>query len=256
MLATSERGQNEFRWRGGIPAGQVIEVKGIMGDVRAEPASGAEVEVVATKRARKSEPDEVELQVLQHEDGITVCALYPEGWTQYGRRRRDNDGPNYCAPGEEGRMNTSNNDVHVDFVVRVPRGVIFVGRTVNGSVRAESLSSDVDLYTVNGDVEVSTTGEAQAVTVNGDIRATLRGRRWKQPLDFRTVNGTVTVQLPADASTKVHAEVQNGRVYSDFPLETRERWGRRRMQGTIGAGEGEIYLGTLNGRLRIERIDR
>ena len=55
------------------------------------------------------------------------------------RRSSSDDGPNVCRPGEEGRMNTRGNDVKVDFTVRVPRRVLFVGRTVNGHIDARSL---------------------------------------------------------------------------------------------------------------------
>ena len=42
--------QEETRWHGWIPGGQMVEVNNIYGNVRAEPASGDEIEVVATKR--------------------------------------------------------------------------------------------------------------------------------------------------------------------------------------------------------------
>src|SRR5256885_2245131 len=65
----SSRGQesgNEFHWRGQIAAGRVIEVKGVSGNVRAEPSSGSEVEIIANKHGRRSDPGSVRLQVLEH----------------------------------------------------------------------------------------------------------------------------------------------------------------------------------------------
>src|SRR5687767_1944733 len=48
--------QNEFRWSGQVASGRTVEIKGVNGDVRAEASSGGEVEVVATKSARRSDP--------------------------------------------------------------------------------------------------------------------------------------------------------------------------------------------------------
>ena len=51
------------------------------------------VEVTATKTARRSDPEEVEIKVLEDEDGVTICVLYPSP-----RNQR----PNECGTGEHG----------------------------------------------------------------------------------------------------------------------------------------------------------
>src|SRR6266487_1624535 len=101
--------------------GQAIEIKGVNGDVRAVAGSG-DVEVTAVKHARRSDPDEVKIEVVQHEDGVTICAVYPSD----GRRE------NSCDAGDGGHMNVRDNDVTVDFTVLVPAGVRFPANTVNG----------------------------------------------------------------------------------------------------------------------------
>jgi len=45
---------DEFRWNGNIAPGLAIEVKGINGEINAEPTSGSEVQVVASKRSRRT----------------------------------------------------------------------------------------------------------------------------------------------------------------------------------------------------------
>jgi hypothetical protein len=67
----------EFRWHGMIAQGSAIEVKGVNGNVRAEASGSNEVEVVAEKRARRSNPEDVRIEVVQHADGVTICAVYP-----------------------------------------------------------------------------------------------------------------------------------------------------------------------------------
>ena len=62
----------DFEWRGRIERGDEIEIKGVNGDVLAEFTNGDHVEVVATKRGRRSDPEEVEIEVVQHRDGYTI----------------------------------------------------------------------------------------------------------------------------------------------------------------------------------------
>ena len=162
----------EFRWRGAVGAGRVVEVKGINGEVRAEGTSGGEVEVVATKRGRRSAPETVRVEVVPHADGVTIAPSTES--------RRDK--PNTCEPGGKGRSNVRNNDVRVDFVVRVPAASAS-WQTVNGGVEAEGIAANVEARTVNGGIKVSTTGYAEARTVNGSITA-----RWGGPTGIASSN--------------------------------------------------------------------
>jgi hypothetical protein len=181
---------DEFRWSGQIARGKSIEIKNINGDVEAVLASGSQAEVVARKRGRRSDPASVSVTVVEHDGHVTICAAYPTPPRNARRRNNsDHDGPNECRPGDEGRMNVRDNDVQVDFVVRVPADVEFIGRNVNGDVVATSLKSDVEAYSVNGRIGVSTTGVALAESVNGSIEATLGAANWREPLDYRTING-------------------------------------------------------------------
>jgi hypothetical protein len=236
--------QDEFHWRGRLAAGETITIRGVHGDIRALPASGGEVEVSAVKHARRDDPEEVEIEVVPHDGGVTICAVYP------APRRR---APNECLPGGEGRNNTSDNDVQVDFTVRVPRGVHFAGKTVQGDVTVDSLAGNVEAQSVNGDVEVSTTGYAEASSVNGTIRATLGRADWTGTLEFSSVNGGITVVLPADVSAAVEASTVNGSIDSDFPLTVRGRFSARRFSGTIGSGGRHLRLETVNGSIRLRR---
>ena len=236
--------QDQFNWRGRLQAGETLTLRGVHGDIRALPASGGEVEVSAVKHARRDDPDEVEIEVVTHDGGVTICAVYPAP-----RRRSLNE----CLPGGEGRNNTSDNDVEVDFTVRVPRGVHFTGKTVQGDVTADSLGGNVQVHSVNGDVEASTTGYVEASSVNGTVRAAMGRADWTGTLELSSVNGSITVVLPADVSAAVEASTVNGSLDSDFPLTVQGRFSARRFRGTIGNGGRELRLGTVNGSIRLRR---
>ena len=233
----------EFRWTGRLARGKTLEIRGVNGGIRAERASGDQIEVTATKTGRKSDPSTVNVEVVQHDDGVTICAVYP---TPEGER------PNECRPGG-GHMNTRNNDVRVEFTVRVPAGVRFLGRTVNGRIVVGALDSDVDVSTVNGAIDVSAGAIVEARTVNGSIDATLRRADWSGELDFSTVNGSITLTLPSDLSAEVTASTVNGHLSSDFPLTVQGRFSPRRLVGTIGEGGRGLHLKTVNGSITLRR---
>jgi hypothetical protein len=234
--------RDEFRWTGRIAPGGTLEIKGINGSISATPASGREIELVATKRGRRQDPKLVEIEFAEHAGGLTVCAVYPSSA----------DRPNECKPGREGRMNIRNNDVHVDFAIRLPAGVSFVARTVNGAVVADGLSANVEAYTVNGGIRLQASGSARAETVNGSIRATLAKSDWKDPLAFKTVNGSVRVSLPASSDTSVRVETVNGGIASEFEMSEQKRT-RRSLTGTIGRGGRELQITTVNGSVALRR---
>lgn len=242
--AQLEAQQAEFTWRGRLERGQELAIRGVKGNIQALPTSEGEARVSAVKRARRSDPDDVRIEVVPHRGGVTVCAVYP------APRRRQ---PNECLPGGEGRMNTRDNDVEVDFTVFVPAGVDFVGKTVLGDVTAESLGGWVRAQTVNGDVRVSTGGLAEASTVNGSVVAALGRSDWSGRLAFKTVNGGITLALPADLATEVSAETVNGSIDSDFPLTVSGRFSARKIRATIGNGGRELDLATVNGSIRLQR---
>src|SRR2546423_11179595 len=85
----------------------------------------------------------------------------------------------------------------VDSRVRVPAGVRFVGRTVNGGIDAANLGGDVEASTVNGSIHVSTSGYAEATTVDGSIVASVGRAAWADALELRTVNRGAPLRPPA-----------------------------------------------------------
>lgn len=106
---------------------------------------------------------------------------------------------------------------------------------------------------MNGSVEVATTGSAIGESVNGAVRLEMGRADWDGERRASSVNGDVTVVLPADANVVVHGSTVNGDIESDFPVTVRGRWGPRRMTGTIGSGGRDLELETVNGEIEIRR---
>jgi DUF4097 and DUF4098 domain-containing protein YvlB len=244
LAAAPLTAQQDFHWSGALAAGKTLEIKGINGPIHAVRASGGTALVTATKRARKSNPDEVEIKVEEHSDGVTICAIYP---SRHGSRQEG------CSPSNGDRGQTRDNDVEITFQVQVPDGVDLVAGTVNGQVDARDLASDARVSTVNGDVEVETSGEAEASTVNGSIRAELGRSSGSGRLEFTTVNGGITVTLPATLGAELEASTVNGSIDSDFPVTMQGRMSAKTLRGTIGGGGRRLELTTVNGSIHIRK---
>lgn len=228
-----------FSWEGQVKPGGTVEIKGVNGPVVAEASSDDHVRVVAEKRGRHDDPADVRIDVVEHDGGVTICAVYPSE----GHRA------NRCAPGDEGHISSHDNDVRVAFHVEVPRDARFAGRTINGDVRAQGLTGDVTAHTVNGSVALSTLGQAEGWTVNGSIKARLG--RLDGGLEFRTVNGSIDLDLPDDANADIDAHWLNGGVESDLPLTLQGRLSKHSARGRLGEGGPTIALRTVNGSIKI-----
>jgi DUF4097 and DUF4098 domain-containing protein YvlB len=240
--ALAAAGQEEFRWTGKVAVGQAIEIKGVNGGITATGSAGGDVEVTAVKKGRKSDPTEVKVEVVEHAGGVTICAVYPS-----------DAAANECVPGKGGRMNVRDNDVNVEFRVKVPAGVRFVGRTVNGGIEASGLKADAEAETVNGGVELDSTGTARAQTVNGGITARIGRADWDGTLKLETVNGGIDVTMPEGLSADLRASTVNGDISTDFPLTVKGKIARRKLEGTIGSGGRLLEMKSVNGGIELKK---
>ena len=236
----------DFEWSGRIDRGDVIEIKGINGEILASATSGNEVVVRARKESHsgRSDPASVRIEVVEHSGGVTVCAVYPPG-----KKGKQNE----CKPGDDGRLNAEDNDVSVEFTVEVPAGVNLVAKTVNGEVEAAGIEGDVRASTVNGSVKVDAVGLVHASTVNGSIRASMGRADWDGELSFSTVNGGIRLDMPADLNADVSASTVNGSMSTDFPLTVTGKFSNKKMRGTIGNGGRDLELSTVNGSIEIRK---
>jgi len=240
----SERGTMEYEWSWRLAPGRTLEIEGVNGAIRATDAAGKDVVAHARKHARRSDPSQVTVEVIEHADGVTLCVRYPD---VRGHR-------NTCAPHGGSHMTTHDNDVSVDFDVQVPAGVRFAAHTVNGEVEARGLDADAEAHTVNGSVTLETRGRAEATTVNGSVRARLGSMGVSKSLDFSTVNGSITLELPEDAGAEVTARNVNGGIETDFPITVRRAgFMGHQLRGTIGRGGPRLDLSTVNGSIRLRK---
>jgi hypothetical protein len=246
---TSNVEAQDFEWQNAMRAGQVLEVKGIVGEIRAEYTSGSTAEVVAIKEGDPDDFDEVEIRVEQNGDGYKVCAVYHA-------HSADSEGCDNNHSGNS-RENRHSIDVEVNYVVRVPAGVELDAGIVSGDIVAEGLRSEVHAGTVNGDIYISTSEMARANTVSGSIEVEMGATEWEH-LSFNTVSGDITVWLPAGIDTDVDFESLSGDIDSDFDITMTSRRSRRwigaEVEGYIGSsGERELTFNTVSGDVTLKQ---
>ncbi|HUF27650.1 MAG TPA: DUF4097 family beta strand repeat-containing protein [Gemmatimonadaceae bacterium] len=237
-----QREQNAFQWSGQIPEGAWLRLRNINGRINVLAASGANAEVTADKTWRRGSPEQVRVEMIRDGDNVTICAIWHENV------RCDADG--YQG---RGRSNDSN-DVAVEFTVRLPRNVHVQLNTVNGGVAVEGATGQVRAQTVNGGVRVaSSAGPVDARTTNGSIEARMGAATLASDVSFRTVNGSITLTLPANFNAELETRTVNGSVQTDFPITMSGRINPRQLRGTLGSGGRRLELHTVNGSIRINR---
>ena len=244
--------ESSFSWSERMAQGQVLEVKGIVGDIHAVFINGTEAEVVAVKRGEEDDFHQVAIEVAETGDRIVICAVY--GSWKHGQGRCHPDHENR-GDDDEGRNRNVDMDVKVDYEVRLPAGIEFKGLVVSGDVRGEGLRSDVSLTTVDGDVFVSTSERAWANTVSGDMEIEM-GEFGGEDLDFNTVSGDITLWVPANFTADVDFNSLSGDFETDLEISmTREksRWIGSSIEGTIGGGGRSLSFSTVSGDVNLLR---
>ena len=235
-----------FTWSGRIPQGRWIMVRNLNGPIEVSATSGDRVEVTATRRTSRGDPNYVRFEVQKFgasEEDVLICALWGNEATC------NEDG--YRSRGDRGSRTHS---VNVSFRVRVPRGVRVAAYGVNGEVRVEGVNSEVDAGSVNGSVFVATHGgPVSASTVNGSVRASMGRFDLKSDLRFSSVNGTVIAEFAEDLDADVDLSTVNGRFLTDFPVTISGRIDPRHLRASIGKGGPRIKLSTVNGNVELRK---
>jgi len=87
--------------------------------------------------------------------------------------------------------------------------------------------------------------------VNGNVEVTIGDESPDRALAYSTVNGNVTLRVPAGIDASVDATTVNGTMNSDFLLSNPVpgRW-----IGTLGDGGSNLALSTVNGNLELRSV--
>ena len=155
-------------------------------------------------------------------------------------------------------------------VVRVPRRAdLNLSTTNNGDIMVRNVVGDLQLENINGPITATNiTGSVIAETVNTPITVGLTAVAAGGATSLSTLNGDVTLTLPANAKAELHLDSARGEIVSDFELDVKpskpviERTQGRggvsvRMEdvivATVNGGGPAIRVKTLNGGIKIAK---
>ena len=244
-LAAQDR-QSERTWtlNEQVPAGKWLRVRNVSGEVRVRASTSDRVEIVATKSWRRGDPTLVRIESRKSPDGsLLVCAFWTENATCSENGYRSNS---------EGR--NRDNDVAVDFEVRLPKGVNIGAWSVNGEVSVDGATGEVEAGSVNGTVDATSTGgPVQASSVNGSVHARMGRLTGNDDLDFSTVNGSVIAEFGEDIDANIELSTVNGRFQTDWPVTITGRVDPRHLRATLGKGGRRVRLSTVNGNVELRK---
>jgi DUF4097 and DUF4098 domain-containing protein YvlB len=211
-----------------------FSISNVNGSISVTGRSGNSVEIIATKKADSQEAlDKIEIEISASADEIVVE-------TELGKTNK------WFSHGDSSGQ--------VRYEVTVPVGTLLDSvDTVNGDVNITGVSGDVVAESVNGGLDVvDLAGDAKLSTVNGSIDAEFSRLGGDQSVKAETVNGRVSVRLPADADVKVSADTLNGSINGrDFGLETDKGFVGSDLNGDIGDGSARLNIDTVNGSIRV-----
>jgi DUF4097 and DUF4098 domain-containing protein YvlB len=141
----------------------------------------------------------------------------------------------------------------VDFLVTVPARMRITAKTVNGRVLVSGVAAPMTLSSVNGRIEFSTPGaRVRASTVNGSIRGEFQQKFLGAKLS--SVNGSIGLEVPRDASLDLDIHQVNGSFRTDLPVVV-ESTDRRSSHGSLHGGEYPLEINTVNGSVRLRQAD-
>jgi hypothetical protein len=128
------------------------------------------------------------------------------------------------------------------------------GTTHNGTISCKKVAGNIQLETHNGEVSCEdASGDIKLRTHNGNAKAFYS--ETSPPvcnLSVITHNGSISVTAPPNFSAKVEASTHNGSIDTALPMTVTGSITKGRLTGTIGKGEGNLYLETHNGSIKIK----
>ncbi|MEO6327035.1 MAG: DUF4097 family beta strand repeat-containing protein [Thermoanaerobaculia bacterium] len=210
LKATASRTER-FNATGNIRS---LAVENISGDVSIAigPTCSAVVEVTARARteaqaqqwlgkSKASFENKNGDIVLFVEDPGTSIRRTGRGWSVHS----DHDGESFR--------------VDVRYTITVPAGTPVHASSVNGNIQVRGVSGELELSTVNGRITFDgARHDARLSTVNGNIDGSFAELPRGTDVKAETVNGNVTLRLPASAGFKFTGRTMSGDIASTFAL--------------------------------------
>lgn len=229
-----------------------LEIKNVNGEITLTRAAGAQAIVSVARDSGTVEP---QIAMVTHDQGITICTVYPSS---------NPKNPTECLPGNKGRLAQGNPNGFpaVRFRVEIPDGVHVTGELTLGNIRSEGLTGNLQLKTARGDIAIVDGGSVTmqaSVGLLGNIEAQISsvpGRSQPRRVRLEAIgSGQVRVALPT--TLRVFYSITSQVKPTVDPVFRLEKPLGSLTTGRLGpAGESDVNLTVdtgIAGRLVLRR---
>jgi DUF4097 and DUF4098 domain-containing protein YvlB len=223
--AATDRQTRTFAWS----AGRALTLDITIGQIRVEGSARADVEFAVQRTAPTTEAlGQMAIEISETTERVGIRIVQPDGATDAGLR--------------SDLVLRVPSDARIESV-RVAEGKLVVER-FRGTLTAEVRRGPIEGTDVSGTLRLEA-GIGSILLKNARLDPT-------GLLRLRAFNGDVRLQMPgAPADARVLALALNGSIQSDVPMTTRDSWGPRWSEATLGKGEPVISIDVVTGKIEI-----
>jgi DUF4097 and DUF4098 domain-containing protein YvlB len=226
VQAATDRQTRAFPWS----STRTLVLELTVGDVRILGSDRADVDVAVQRSAPTNEGlQQLPLVVEDTPERVTLRLVQADGGTDAAFR--------------------------TDVVLRIPLDAkVERVRVMEGKLTVEQLRGALTADVGRGPIDATdVAGALRLETGIGSIR--LKNARLSPGglLRLRAFNGDIRLQMPgAPSDARVMALALNGTIQSDIPMTTRDGWGPRWSEATLGKGEPVISIDVVTGKVEIK----
>lgn len=231
----------DFHWDKAVAAGGEVSIHNINGDIKVVPSTTGRVSVTGIKH---NGADRLRVDVRESTRGVSICVI-----------NEDNDDEcteNGLSSHSHGNRNWDRG--HMDLEVAVPTNLTVAPSTVSGDISVTGAQGDVTAGSVSGDIRLDRIRPAslRANTVSGDVTVSVVDFMGRGDLQFHSVSGDISLDLPRDFAADLSMSTVSGDVDSDFAITLgNSRMNRRSISGRIGGGGRKLDVSTVSGDLKL-----
>jgi hypothetical protein len=223
-----------FRWEGELPSDARLVIHNPHGTVNIRPGEGSLAGLTGAIQYVEGDPQRLQILVSET-DGVFRFDVAPIS----------DEAP---APGAIRRA---------DLGLNLPPVHTLEVHTDDGAVEAQRVASDLDIETVTGDIDVSTTGTVRVRTERGTVKVWLMDAGWLAPPSIESLTGDIEVWLPDNADAAVEITTR-GLITTDYSIvvDPRPDSQLKRARAVVGEGTVLVAIDSNRGNVKLLRARR
>jgi len=225
-LVENDRSGQPFNWNGRVAPDQLAEMNDSNSGIEAASAVGGELELIVIKKVGCSKPARVPVQLVPLATELANGVWRPKESTS---RRSPIEVVKSRSANQSAAIRVHHNDVQLNFAMRVPVRVEFVSRMISNEMKATApggnqrfirfcpIGTYPDPHLMDSRMNMAT-GFARAqmqTRILGNARLANANRA--VAIEFKTVAGTISLDLLQILSARLAAETLDDETVSESP---------------------------------------